>query len=68
MALVQAELAYVGIFKSNVSFDYAQRLKDYQCERKARSNLQLTKPEIASSYHSSQWQNWLVGMWATVMN
>jgi len=38
------------------------------CEGKARSNLQLTKTEIASSFHSSQRHDCMFGMWARVVN
>jgi len=40
--------------QSSVGFDYAKRFEDCHCEGEARSNLQLTKTEIASSFHSSQ--------------
>ena len=47
-------LGSIGILKSNVGFDYAKRLEDCHCEGKARSNLQPSKTEIASSLHFSQ--------------
>ncbi|HMK37148.1 MAG TPA: hypothetical protein VK463_18895, partial [Desulfomonilaceae bacterium] len=50
----QVPTSDTGIFKSSVGFDYAKRFEDCHCEAEARSNLQLIKTEIASSFHSSQ--------------
>jgi len=44
----------IKILESNVGFDHAKGLEDCHCEGKARSNLQPTKIEIASSLRSSQ--------------
>ena len=60
--------AHIKILKSSVGFDYAKRFQDCHCEGEARSNLQLTEIDIASSFHSSQWHAWIVRMWARGMN
>jgi len=58
----------IRILARSVGFDYAKRFEDCHCEGEARSSLQLTETEIASSFHSSQWHDWIVRMWARIMN